>query len=47
VLPSSASFTEIGKEEVEQSIPDRFERMVQKYHDHVAVKEKGYALTYD
>ena len=35
------------KEEVEQSIPDRFEKIVAKYRDRVAVKTSNQTLTYD
>jgi non-ribosomal peptide synthetase component F len=37
---------EFTKEEVEQSVPERFETMAQRYPDRVAVKMKGDALTY-
>lgn len=40
------SFAEFTKEEVEQSIPDRFEQQVAKYADRIAVKTKVDALTY-
>ena len=43
----SGSFVEFRKEEVEQSIPSRFEQMVRKYPDQVAVKTRNYTLTYD
>jgi len=43
----SGSFIEFKKEEIEQSIPDRFEQIVRRYPDSMAVKTKHYELTYD
>jgi non-ribosomal peptide synthetase component F len=43
----SGSFTEFSKEDVEQSIPDRFEQIVAQYPDRIAVKTRQHALTYD
>jgi amino acid adenylation domain-containing protein len=43
----SGSFVEFSKEQVEQSVPDRFEEIVQKYPDRIAVKTKNFSLTYD
>ena len=40
-------FIEFKKEEIEQSIPDRFEQMVHLYPNRLAVKTKEHALTYD
>ncbi|MFQ5853349.1 MAG: amino acid adenylation domain-containing protein, partial [Candidatus Binatia bacterium] len=40
-------FIEFKKEEIEQSIPDRFEQIVRRYPDRIAVKTKNYTLTYD
>jgi amino acid adenylation domain-containing protein len=40
-------FIEFRKEEIEQSIHDRFEQMVRKYPDRIAVKTRNYTLTYD
>jgi len=40
-------FIEFKKEEIEQSIPDRFEQMIRLYPDRIAVKTKDHALTYD
>jgi non-ribosomal peptide synthetase component F len=40
------SFTEFKKEDTEQSIPARFEQMVEKYPDRLAVKDKNHELTY-
>jgi amino acid adenylation domain-containing protein len=39
-------FEEFAKEEVEQSIPDRFEKIVKLYPDRVAIKEREQAVTY-
>ncbi len=39
-------FVEFKKEEIEQSIPDRFEQMVRKYPDRLAVKTRGCQFTY-
>jgi non-ribosomal peptide synthetase component F len=41
----TGTFVEFKKEEVEQSIPDRFEQQVAKYPDRIAVKTKADALT--
>jgi amino acid adenylation domain-containing protein len=40
-------FVEFKKEEIEQSIPDRFERIVQLYPHRLAVKAGDRSLTYD
>jgi amino acid adenylation domain-containing protein len=40
------AFVEFTKEEVEQSIPDRFEKIVRKYPDRIAVKTAKHTLTY-
>ena len=37
----------VVKEEVEQSVPDRFEEHVRKYPDRIAFKTKKDALTWD
>jgi non-ribosomal peptide synthetase component F len=37
---------EFRKEEVEQSIPDRFERIVRQYPDRIAIKTRDRDLTY-
>ena len=39
-------FEEFAKEEVEQSIPDRFEKIVKLFPDRVAIKEREQAITY-
>ncbi len=41
------SFSEFKKDEIERSIPDRFERQVAKYPHRLAVKTGNHALTYD
>ena len=43
----SGTFVEFKKEEIEQSIPDRFEQQVAKYPDRIAVKTRSHELTYD
>ena len=43
----SGAFVEFKKEEIEQSIPDRFEKIVQMYPDRIAVKTRNHTLTYD
>ncbi len=40
-------FIEFKKEEIEQSIPDRFEKMVRMYPDRLATKTMEDELTYD
>jgi len=42
----SGSFVEFKKEEIEQSIPSRFEQIVRRYPEHIAVKTKHHELTY-
>lgn len=39
-------FEEFTKEEVEQSIPERFEKIVKRYPDRIAIKERGKSVTY-
>jgi len=43
----AGTFIEFKKEEVEQSIPSRFEKMVRQYPDRIAVKTREQVLTYD
>jgi amino acid adenylation domain-containing protein len=43
----SGTFIEFSKDEVEQSIPARFERIVRQYPDRLAIKTGQYAFTYD
>ena len=40
------NFVPFRKEEVEQSIPDRFEKQVEKYSDRIAVKSRYHEFTY-
>src|SRR3989337_2549790 len=42
----SGVFVEFRKEEIEQSIPDRFEQQVAKYPNRIAVKTRNPTLTY-
>ena len=39
-------FIRFEKAEIEQSIPDRFEKQAAKYPDRLAVKGRNYGLTY-
>ena len=41
----SGTFVEFAKEEIEQSIPERFEKIVARFPDHIAVKSKNQTLT--
>lgn len=43
----SGSFVKFREEEIEQSIPDRFEQQVVKFPDRIAVKTGNCTLTYD
>jgi amino acid adenylation domain-containing protein len=43
----SGTFVEFPKEEIAQSIPERFEKIVRMYPDRLAVKDKDRSLTYD
>jgi amino acid adenylation domain-containing protein len=43
----AGTFVEFKKEEVEQSVPARFEKIVAKHPDRTAVKTKNHELTYD
>ena len=43
----SGTFVEFPKEDVETSIPERFEKVVRLYHDRIAVKIQNRILTYD
>jgi len=42
----TGQFVEFKKEEIERSIPDRFEKIVRMYPDRVAVKEADHLVTY-
>jgi amino acid adenylation domain-containing protein len=44
---ASGRFVEFSKDDVETSIPERFEKMVRVHHDQIAVKIHDRALTYD
>jgi non-ribosomal peptide synthetase component F len=39
-------FVEFPREEIEQSVPERFERMVRKFPERIAIKTKDRQLTY-
>ena len=43
----SGTFVDFPKEDVEKSIPERFEKIVQLYPDRMAVKMGGRSITYD
>src|SRR5215467_3931370 len=43
----TGTFVEFKKEEIEQSIPDRFEKIVRLYPHRLAVKAGQRSLTYD
>jgi amino acid adenylation domain-containing protein len=43
----SGTFVEFKEEEIEQSITQRFEKIVARYADRIAIKMEGNALTYD
>ena len=45
VAPTN-SFIEFKKAEIEQSIPDRFEKIVRMYPERVAIKTENHVLTY-
>ena len=42
----TGTFVEFKKEEVEQSIPERFEKIVRKYPHRIAIKSRDQLLTY-
>jgi hypothetical protein len=42
----SGTFVEFKKEEIEQSIAARFEQVVSKYPDRIAIKTRTRALSY-
>ena len=42
-----AKFVEFSREEIEQSIPDRFEKIVKTDPERLAIKSKNHALTYN
>ena len=43
---ANGTFIEFKKEDIEQSIPDRFEAQVRKFGDRLAVKTQDQELTY-
>ena len=43
----TGKFTEFKKEEIEQSIPDRFEQQVAKYPHRIAVNSRKHTFTYE
>src|SRR5262245_50633046 len=44
---ASGTFIEFRKEDIEQSIPDRFEQIARMYPDRLAVKTRHHQLTYE
>src|SRR5882762_10496592 len=42
----TGTFVEFKQEEIEQSIPDRFERQVARYPQRVAVRTRSHTFTY-
>src|SRR5215208_537602 len=42
----NGTFTEFPKDEIEQSIPQRFEKIVRQFPDRTAVESKRHGLTY-
>jgi len=47
VMHSALRFVEFKKDEIEQSVPDRFEQQVAKCPDRIAVKSRSRILTYE
>ena len=43
----SGNFVEFKREEIEQSIPQRFEKIVRKYPDRVAVQSDDHEFSYE
>jgi non-ribosomal peptide synthetase component F len=43
----NGSFVEFSREEIDQSIPEHFERIARKYPDRLAIKTKNHSLTYN
>ena len=43
----TGTFVEFKQEEIEQSIPERFEKIVRRYPERIAVKTHHHTLTYD
>ena len=46
-VPPGPRFTEFTREEIEKSVPERFEKQVAQYPDHLAVKTKLHRFTYN
>src|SRR5229473_5595469 len=44
---ATGTFVEFSKEEIEQSIPARFDKVVQTHPHRLAVKSKEHSLTYE
>ncbi|MCX6048596.1 MAG: hypothetical protein NT075_26125, partial [Chloroflexi bacterium] len=42
----TGNWTPFAPEEIQQSIPQRFERIAARFADHLALKSPGYELTY-
>src|ERR1700694_3839973 len=42
----TGTFIEFKKEQIDQSIPERFEQIAHRYHDRTAVKMSNQLLTY-
>jgi amino acid adenylation domain-containing protein len=42
----NGSFIEFSREEIQHSIPERFEKIVRRHPDRLAIKTKNYCLTY-
>src|SRR5215467_4745305 len=42
----TGTFAEFNKEEIEQSVPDRFEKVVRQFPDQIALKTTDQVLTY-
>jgi amino acid adenylation domain-containing protein len=43
----NGSFVEFSREEIDQSIPERFEKIAREYPDRLAIKTKNHSLTYN
>ena len=43
----TGKFIEFSKEEIEQSVADRFEQQVRRHPNRLAIKTKSHKLTYD
>ncbi len=47
ILPANIPFIEFGEEQIEQSIPARFEQQVRLYPQNIAVRTKNHTWTYE